>query len=131
MNIKRNRNIPRWRTTLASAAALAVGMTAHGMAATDCPVKLGGRAFSHLDLAVGSPDGKLGTIAQNGSEFDKSGKHGRDLFPLGGEKDVFLRCRYDGGRVLIKKLPPGTRQCEVDYHYVSDYDTRADRIFCR
>lgn len=114
----------------AFAAAMLVA-AASAVAAVSCPASLGGRAFSHLDLAVGSPDGKLGTIAQNGSEFDKSGKHGRDLFPLGGEKDVFLRCHYDGGRVLIKKLPPGTRQCEVDYHYVSDYDTRADRIFCR
>ncbi|MGH6979693.1 MAG: STY0301 family protein [Stellaceae bacterium] len=130
MNIKRNRNIPRWRTAL-MAGILAVATTVPALAATTCPTNLDGRAFSRLDLAVGSPEGRLGTIAQNGSTFDQSGKHGRDLFPLAGEKDVFLRCHYEGGRVIVRPLPPGTMLCEVDYRYIGDYDTRADRIFCR
>ncbi|HXE16315.1 MAG TPA: STY0301 family protein [Stellaceae bacterium] len=114
----------------AFAAAMLVA-AAPAVAAVSCPASLGGRAFSHLDLMVGSPDGRLGTIAQNGSEFDKSGRRGRDLFPLAGERDVFLRCHYDGGRVTVTRLPPGIGLCAVDYHYVDDYATRADRIFCR
>ena len=101
-------------------------------AAVTCPTSLGkGQAFSHLQLMVGSPEGKFGTIAQNGSEFDESGKHGRDIFPLGDEKDVFLRCNYEGGQFVVKPLPRGTRLCEVAYTYINDYDTRADQISCR
>src|SRR6185437_14157557 len=89
----------------AFAAAMLVA-AAPAVAAVSCPASLGGRAFSHLDLMVGSPDGKFGTIAQNGSEFDKSGRRGRDLFPLAGERDVFLRCHYDGGRVTMTRPAP-------------------------
>jgi hypothetical protein len=97
------------------------------------PARAGGKpsAFLYLQVMVGSPDGKSGTVAQTASEFDASGKHGRDLFPTAGEPDLFLRCHYEGDRVTTVPLPPETRLCEVDYTYIDDYDTRADRIFCR
>ncbi len=99
--------------------------------AAGCAVRLDGKPFSYMELLVGSPDGKNGTIAQNGSVFDATGKHGRDLFPLADEVNVFLRCHYEGGRTVVAPVPPGTLRCEVDYTYINDYDTRADRIFCR
>ena len=101
--------------------------------ATSLPATSGGgrAAFRYMELMVGSPDGKDGKIAQNRSEFDASGKHGRDIFPLADEANVFLRCHYDGDRVTVAPLPRDTRQCEVLYTYIDDYDTRADRIFCR
>lgn len=99
--------------------------------AAHCARRLDGKPFSYMELLVGSPDGKNGKIAQNGSVFDATGRHGRDLYPLADEADVFLRCHYEGGRTIVAPVPPGTRQCEVDYHYVNDYDTRDDRIFCR
>jgi hypothetical protein len=102
-------------------------------ATTLAPARPGGKplVFRYLQLMVGSPEGKFGTIGQTTSEFDHSGKHGRDIFPTDGEPDLFLRCHYEGDRVTTVPLPPGTRQCEVDYTYINDYDTRADRIFCR
>lgn len=119
---------------------LAIGVAIFAVAATNaradtarasCATRLAGQPFSYMELMVGSPEGKNGRIAQNGSEFDKSGKHGRDIYPLADETDVFLRCHYEDGRVTVAPVPPGTRQCEVDYHYIDDYDTRADRVFCR
>jgi hypothetical protein len=97
------------------------------------PAKPGGKRlpFLYLDLNIGSPDGKLGTIEAAPPTYDPSGRHGREVYPMAGEPDLFLRCHYEGGHVTTTSIPAGTKFCEVDYTHIHDYDPVADRIFCR
>jgi len=119
--------------TLASPRAQAAERDAVTCAASLPPAQPGGKwlPFLYLELKIGSPDGKLGTIGAAPPDYDPSGQHGREVYPMAAEPDVFLRCHYDSGRVTTKRIPPGTKFCEVDYSYIHDFDPRADRIFCR
>ena len=115
------------KTSRCRAAALVLVLLAGAAhAETECPA----RGLVSVEVKIGSADGRLGTIAST-SEFDASGKHGRDIFPLAGPEEFYLACRYRGGKAAATRIPPGTRQCEFDYHYINDYDTRPDRVFCR
>jgi len=115
------------KTSRCRAAALAVVLLAGAAhAETLCPVS----GLVSVEVKIGSPEGRLGGIASR-SSFDAAGKHGRDIFPLAGPEDFYLACTYRGGRVATKRIPQGVKECEFDYHYVNDYDTRPDRVFCR
>ena len=127
---------------MAAATILAVGfMTPTALAAepalASCPIHLPARAgraaqdLRTLDVLVGSADGSEGRISARSDAEDKSGKHWRDVYALADARPVFLACHYAKGAVVTVQVPTGATSCELDYHYVSDYDTRPDRAFCR
>ncbi len=104
--------------------------------AVSCPARAppaGDRATHALNsvaVKIGSPDGKLGSI-ESVTTLDASGKHGKDIYPLAGTDPLFLRCEYPGAKTIARPIPAKVKECEFDYHYINDYDTVADRAFCR